>query len=180
MGMHDRRGVQQPERGWRMGTHSRESNGRAGERHKSKRRGDPVGAREHNSRDQDERQCLLEGETVRRTQDSLRIGFRSTPSDTAKSSVPGREVKKGQSSGVALRAANGEAIPNLGEATVSGNAVIGQGPMKMTAQVAGITKPPASVTEMVDSGIIMVMQKTGGIVKRLHPSTAQSRGPSEG
>jgi hypothetical protein len=88
-----------------------------------------------------------------------------------KGAIPGMEVKKGKTTGGAFRVANGEVIPNLGEAKISGHAVIGQSPMKMTAQVAAITKPLASVTEMVDSGNIVIMHKTGGIVKRLSPDT---------
>ena len=80
------------------------------------------------------------------------------------------EFKKG-TAGATFRVASGEIIPNLGEAKVSGSAVICEGPMKMTAQVAGMTKPLASVTEMVDSGNIVIMHKTGGIVKRLSRDT---------
>ena len=76
-----------------------------------------------------------------------------------KGAVPGLEVKKGQSSGGAFRVANAEAILNLGEEKVSRHAVTGQSPTKMTAQVAAITKPLASVTEMVDSGSIVMMHK---------------------
>ena len=41
----------------------------------------------------------------------------------------------------------------------------------MTAQVAEITKPLASVTEMVDSWHLVIMHKTGAIAKRLSPDT---------
>ena len=104
------------------------------------------------------------------------------------------EVKKRKSTGGAFRVANGEVIPNLGEAKVSGSAAIGQSHMNMTAQVAEIMKPLASVTEMVDSCNIVIMHKTGGIVTRLSPDTERkidkfkskkkklkdSKGPSRG
>ena len=81
------------------------------------------------------------------------------------------EVKKRKSTGGAFRVANRDVIANVGEAKVSGNAVTWQSPMKMTAHVAGITRPLASVTEMVDSGNIVIMHKTGGVVKRWSPDT---------
>ena len=43
--------------------------------------------------------------------------------------------------------------------------------MKMTSQVAGIPRPLSFVTEMVGSGDLGIMHKTGGIVTRLSPST---------
>ena len=38
---------------------------------------------------------------------------------------------------------------------------------KIVTQVAEITKPLASVDEMVTSGMMVIMHKTGGIAKRL-------------
>ena len=48
--------------------------------------------------------------------------------------------------------------------------------MKMTAQVAEITKPLASITEIVESGDLVIMHKTGGIVKRLSPALRATSG----
>ena len=90
------------------------------------------------------------------------------------------EVKKGESAGGAFRVASREAISNLGDATVAESAAIGQGPMKVTAHVEEITKPLASVTQMVDSGNIVIMYKTGGIVKRQSPDRAQDQGLGDG
>ena len=74
-----------------------------------------------------------------------------------KRSIPGMEVKKGQTMGRAFRVANGEVIPDLAVAKVLGNAAIRHSPMKMNAQVAEITKPLAFVTEMVDSRNLAIM-----------------------
>ena len=86
-----------------------------------------------------------------------------------KGAFPGMEVRKGKSAGGDFRVANSEVIPDVGEARVSGSAATRQSPMKMTAQLAEITKPLAPVTETVDSGRIVIMHNTVGIVKRLSP-----------
>lgn len=112
----------------------------------------------------------MKEEGVGGPQDSLCLGLPRSQDDTARRAVPGMEVRKGKSSGGAIRVANGEVIPNLGGANVSGNAAIGRSPMEMTAQEEEITKPLASVIEMVESGNFVIMHKTGGIVKRLSPS----------
>ena len=52
-----------------------------------------------------------------------------------KGAILGVEVKGGKSIGGAFRVAKGGVIPNLGEAKVPGNVVIGESPMKLTAQV---------------------------------------------
>ena len=39
--------------------------------------------------------------------------------------------------------------------------------MKFTAQVADVTKPLASVDEMVEAGNLVVLHKDGGVAKRL-------------
>ena len=41
----------------------------------------------------------------------------------------------------------------------------------MGTQVAEITKPLASVDEMVSSGMMVIMHRSGGIAKRLDPDT---------
>lgn len=76
----------------------------------------------------------------------------------------GMTMKKGRSSG-GFRVANGQTIPNLGEVKREG---IGEkGNVKMTAQVAAVTKPLASVFEMTESGNLVILHRTGGIVKKL-------------
>ena len=46
----------------------------------------------------------------------------------------------------------------------------------MKAQAAATTKPTTSVTEMVDSGNLVIMHKTGGIIKRMSPSIERKIG----
>jgi len=82
------------------------------------------------------------------------------PSEVAK----GMTIKKGRSNG-GFRVANGQTIPNLGEVKLEG---LGEkGNVKMTAQVAAVTKPLASVFEMTESGNLVILHKTGGTVKKL-------------
>ena len=77
----------------------------------------------------------------------------------------GKEMKKGRGNGGGFRVANGEMIPNLGEVKLEG--VGSNGNVRMTAQVAAVTKPLASAFEMVENGNIMILHKTRGIVKKL-------------
>ena len=49
-----------------------------------------------------------------------------------------------------------------------------KGNVKMTAQVAAVTKPLASAFQMTDSGNPEILHKTGGIVKKLR-RTAETR-----
>ena len=44
-------------------------------------------------------------------------------------------------------------------------------PMKIQSQVAKVTKPLAAATEAVDSGNMVILHKTGGIVKKLSHET---------
>ena len=76
----------------------------------------------------------------------------------------GMTMKKGRSNG-GFRVANGQTIPNLGGVELEG---LGEkGNVKLTAQVAAVTKPLASVFEMTESGDLVILHRTGGIVKRL-------------
>ena len=64
-----------------------------------------------------------------------------------------------------FRVANGHTIPYLGELKLEG---LGEkGNVKMTAQVAAVAKPLASASEMTDSGNLVILHKTEGIVKTL-------------
>ena len=47
-------------------------------------------------------------------------------------------------------------------------------PMKLGIQVADISKPVASVDEMVSSSMMATMQRTGGITQRLGPDVERS------
>ena len=77
----------------------------------------------------------------------------------------GMEMKKGKGYGGGFRVANGETIPNLGEVKLEG--IGSSGNVKMTAQVAAVTKPLASAFEMTESGNLVILHRTGGIVKKL-------------
>ena len=46
--------------------------------------------------------------------------------------------------------------------------------MKIGAQVADITKPLASVDEMVNRGMMVIMHRTGGIAKRFDIDTERA------
>ena len=74
-------------------------------------------------------------------------------------------IKKGRRHAGGFRVANGETIPNLGEAELEG--LRDNGNVKMTAQVALVTKPLASRFGMTETGNIVIPHKTGGIVKKL-------------
>ena len=79
--------------------------------------------------------------------------------------VKGMQLQKGRGIGGGFRVANGETIPNLGEVKLEG---IGEkGNAKMTAQVAAVTKPLASAYEMTENGNLVILHRTGGIVKKL-------------
>ena len=53
-------------------------------------------------------------------------------------------TKPGKSTGGTFRVANGGVIDNVGEAQLSGKMAGNGAPVKMTAQVAGVTKPLAA------------------------------------
>ena len=82
----------------------------------------------------------------------------------------GQEIKKGRNGG-GFRVANGEMIPNLGEVRLEG--VGSNGNVRMTAQVAAVTKPLASAFEMIENGNIVILHRTGGIVKKLSKSAEE-------
>ena len=86
-----------------------------------------------------------------------------------KDAIPNMKIDK--SRGGSFRVASGEVLPNLGSTKLKGVGTLSGSPMTIGTQVAEITKPLASVTEMVDSGNLVIMHKTGGIVKRLSPDT---------
>ena len=80
--------------------------------------------------------------------------------------IPGMKVKKTKNTGKTFRVANGAQIPNLGETIIHGQSE-NDTKMKITAQVAAITKPLASANELVDADNIILLHKHGGIVKQL-------------
>ena len=80
--------------------------------------------------------------------------------------VPGMTVYKTKHSGSTFRVANGNTIPNLGEAKLEGKASNGN-PIKIKTQIADVTKPFASTSEMVDAGNLVVIHKQGGIIKTM-------------
>ena len=82
-----------------------------------------------------------------------------------KDAIPGTKLDK--SKGGSFRVASGEILPNLGQTKLKGKGTLSGSPMEIGTQVAEITKPLASVDEMVNSGMMVIMHKTGGIAKRL-------------
>ena len=81
-----------------------------------------------------------------------------------KDAIPGMKLDK--SKGGSFRVANGDVIPNLGSTKLKGNGTIGGSPLQIGTQVAEVTKPLASVDEMVASGMMVIMHRSGGIAKR--------------
>ena len=86
-----------------------------------------------------------------------------------KDAIPGMKLDK--SKGGSFRVASGEVIPNLGSTKLTGKGTLNQSSIQINTQVAEITKPLASVDEMVTSGMMVIMHKTGGIAKRLDLET---------
>ena len=80
-----------------------------------------------------------------------------------RSHIPFRRWKQTRNTGKTFRVANGQEIPNQGETKIEGQSVEAQA-MKITAQVAAITKPLAAANEMVDADNLIVMHKEGGMV----------------
>ena len=72
-------------------------------------------------------------------------------------------IKKSRGNG-GFRVANGHTIPNLGEVKLEG--LGDNGNVKMTAQVAAVTKPLASAFEMTESGNLEILHRTVRIVKK--------------
>ena len=62
-----------------------------------------------------------------------------------KDAVPGMRLDK--SKGGSFRVASGNVIPNLGSTRLDGTGTLNGSPMKISTQVAEITKPLASVDE---------------------------------
>ena len=60
--------------------------------------------------------------------------------------------------------ANGQEIPNYGEADLKGRTVAGT-KVNIRSQVADVTKPLAATNEMVDGGNMVIMHRRGGVVK---------------
>ena len=83
-----------------------------------------------------------------------------------KNAIPGAKLKS-TGAGKSFRVANGKEIPNLGSTLIDGKVALSGNPVKFNAQVADITKPLASVDEMVESGNLVVLHKDGGVVKKL-------------
>ena len=86
-----------------------------------------------------------------------------------KDAIPGMKVDK--SKGGSFLVASGEVLPNLGSTKIEGVGTLSGSPMKIGTQVAEITKPLASVDEMVTNGMMVIMHRTGGIAKRLDVET---------
>jgi len=55
----------------------------------------------------------------------------------------------------------------LGSTKLKGNGTLGGSPLQIGTQVAEVTKPLASVDEMVAGGMMVIMHRSGGIAKRL-------------
>ena len=70
-----------------------------------------------------------------------------------------------------FRVADGDIIPNLGEVKLKGIGT--EGKVQMTAQVAAVTKPLASAFEMTETGNLVILHRTGGIVKKLSRAAEQ-------
>ena len=80
--------------------------------------------------------------------------------------IPGMKLSK--SKGGCFRMANGNIIPNLGEAEITGSGSLNTHPHKFGTQVADVTKPLAAASEAVDGGRTIILHRTGGIVKKLN------------
>ena len=86
-----------------------------------------------------------------------------------KVATPGMELRK--SNGGSFRAEIGEVIPNLACSTLEGTDTLNRSPSKMCAQVAEITRLLAAVDEMVESEMMVIMQRSCGIAKRINVDT---------
>ena len=85
--------------------------------------------------------------------------------------VPGLEPYKIVSTGKKFRVAEGTLIPNKGELRLEG--MSNNTPVDIKAQVAGVTKPLASIIEMADAGNIVITHRLGGPVKHLSPEALE-------
>ena len=86
-----------------------------------------------------------------------------------KDALPNMKIDK--SKGGSFRVASGEVLPNLGSTKLKGVGTLSGSPMTIGTQVAEITKPLASVDEMVTNGMMVIMHRSGGIAKRLDIET---------
>ena len=72
--------------------------------------------------------------------------------------------------------ANGNVIPNSGEAKIKGLGAVNSHPQQFGTQVADVTKPLAAAIEAVDGGRTIILHRTGGIEKKLiHESEKKIR-----
>ena len=62
---------------------------------------------------------------------------------------------------------SGEVLPNLGSTKLRGTRAVSGSPLQIGTQVGEITKPLASIDEMVSNGMKVSMHTTGGVAKRL-------------
>ena len=85
--------------------------------------------------------------------------------------IPGMKMRK--VNGGSFRMADGNVIPNLGEAEVKGFGAANSHPAQFSTQVADVTKPLAAATEAVDGGRTIILHRTGGIVKKLSLESEQ-------
>ena len=81
------------------------------------------------------------------------------------------DMKLDKRKGGSFRVASGEVLPNLGSTKLKGVGTLSGSPMTIGTQVAEITKPLASVDEMVANGMMVIMHRTGGLAKRLDIDT---------
>ena len=86
--------------------------------------------------------------------------------------VPNMTIKETKDTGRNFRAANGGLIPNEGETTIKGKSELGN-KIKMKAQVAAVTKPLASASEVVDANDWIILHKKGGMIKPVSPELAK-------
>ena len=79
------------------------------------------------------------------------------------------EPSEASKKGITYRAANGQSIPNKGEKKVSGEDING-GKLEATWQIAGVTKPLASVSEMVKAGnrVTFDQDENGSNISRIY------------
>ena len=80
--------------------------------------------------------------------------------------IPNVNPYKTKNTGKMFRVANGEQIPNEGELDLKGRASNGE-KLRIKSQVANITRPLAATSEMVDAGNLVIMNKSGGLIKQL-------------
>ena len=80
-------------------------------------------------------------------------------------------MKVDKSKGGSFHVASGEVLPNLGSTKLEGGGTLSGSPMKIGTPVAETTEPLASVDEMVNSSMLVIMHRSGGIAERLDTDT---------